>query len=123
MNDAVLGAFSALITAGFLYGGSRFVAKQTRAVGDNQVEVERQRVEQEARKVDQEAFDRFIQRYETDRTRQEGIIGETRGLLRSALKHINLLRGEMRKSSVIPPALPDDLQDLPWDIYENDPRL
>lgn len=110
MNEIVGGVLSAVVTAVFLFLGSRFVAKQTRAVGEQQVEVEQ-------RKVDQEAFDRFVDRYEQDRTRQQTIISETRTLLRAALKHINLLRGEMRKAEVVIPPLPEELEDVPWDMY------
>lgn len=113
MNEVWGGVLSAAVTAIFLFLGSRFVAKQTREVGEQQVDVEQ-------RKVDQEAFDRFVDRYEQDRQRQATIITETRTLLRAALKHINLLRGEMRKANVPPPALPDELEDVPWDMYSGD---
>lgn len=113
MPEWVGGVLAALVTSGFLFLGSRFVAKQSREVGEQQVEVEQ-------RKVDQEAFDRFVDRYEQDRSRQQTIITETRTLLRAALKHINLLRGEMRKHDVPTPALPDELEDVPWDMYSGD---
>ncbi len=113
MNEVWGGIISATITAVLLFMGSRFVAKQTRQVGEQQVDVEQ-------RKVDQEAFDRFVDRYEQDRTRQQTIITETRTILRAALKHINVLRGEMRKSSVPVPPLPNELEDVPWDMYSAD---
>jgi hypothetical protein len=116
MNQAWIGALSAVITGVLLLLGNRFVARQTREVGERQVEVEQ-------RKVDQEAFDRFIARYEADRTRQDEELEETRtelretrSLFRTALKHINLLRGEMRRREVPVPPLPDDLADVPWDM-------
>jgi hypothetical protein len=115
MNEILGGVASALITAVFLFLGSRFVARQTREVGEQQVDVEQ-------RKVDQEAFDRFVDRYEQDRTRQQTIITETRTLLRAALKHINLLRGEMRKAEVPIPTLPEELEEVPWDMYSGDPQ-
>lgn len=116
MPDALIGVLSAFVTGLLLYLGNRFVARQTREVGEQQVEVEQ-------RKVDQEAFDRFIARYEADRTRQDEELEETRtelretrSLFRTALKHINLLRGEMRRSNVVPPELPEELADVPWDM-------
>jgi hypothetical protein len=113
MPEWVGGVLSALVTAAFLFVGTRFVAKQSREVGEQQVEVEQ-------RKVDQEAFDRFVDRYEQDRSRQQTIITETRTLLRAALKHINILRGEMREHRVPTPPLPAELEDVPWDMYSGD---
>lgn len=124
MNPALAGVLSALVTGLLLYFGNRYVARQTRDVGVRQVEVEQ-------RKVDQEAFDRFIARYESDRQRQEEemeeqrtVLENTRSLLRTALKHINLLRGEMRRSNVTPPPLPDSLETVPWGLLdEGEPHL
>lgn len=124
MSNALIGVLSAFVTGFLLLLGTRFVARQSRVVGEQQVEVEQ-------RKVDQEAFDRFIARYESDRTRQEEEMEEqrtalenTRALLRTALKHINLLRGEMRRSNVTPPPLPDTLETVPWGLLdEGEPHL
>jgi hypothetical protein len=112
MPDAVISAMSVIAVAVVGYLGSRFVAKQTRAVGQAEIEVDQ-------RKVDQEAFDRFISRYERDRERDQNIITDTRRLLRSAVRHINLLRGEMRRSNLDPPPLPNDLLELPWDMLDD----
>lgn len=116
MTNALIGVGSAFITGLLLLLGTRFVARQSREVGEQQVEVDR-------RKVDQEAFDRFVQRYESDRQRQDeeleetrGDLRETRGLFRTALKHINLLRGEMRNNDMTPPALPVELETVPWGL-------
>jgi hypothetical protein len=124
MNPALAGVLSAFVTGVLLYFGNRYIARQTREVGVRQVEVEQ-------RKVDQEAFDRFIARYEADRARQDEemdeqrtVLESTRALLRTALKHINLLRGEMRRSNVTPPPLPDSLETVPWGLLdEGDPHL
>jgi Zn-dependent M16 (insulinase) family peptidase len=124
MSETLIGIASAVITGVLLLLGNRYVAKQTREVGEQQVEVEQ-------RKVDQEAFDRFISRYEADRTRQDeelsetrSMLQDTRALLRSALKHINLLRNEMRGHKLTPPPLPETLETVPWDLLnEGDPHL
>lgn len=124
MLDVLVGAGSTIIGAVLLYLGSKFVAKQTREVGEQTVEVEQ-------RKVDQAAFDRFINRYDAERRQQderlvetEQKLTETRNLFWTALKHINLLRGEMRKPNPVIPPLPDTLQDLPWDLIDDrTPRL
>lgn len=119
MLDAVVGAVSTIISGLLLYYGSKFVARQTRVVGEQTVEVEQ-------RKVDQQAFDRFVGRYEDDRRRQDEELEETRTelretrkLFRTALKHINLLRGEMRKPNPVVPPLPDSLRDIPWDLLDD----
>lgn len=118
MNQALLVALSSAITGVLLYLGNRYVARQTREVGEQQVEVDR-------RKVDQEAFDRFIARYESDRERQEEemeeqrtVLQSTQRLLRSALKHINLLRREMRVRDLTPPPLPPELETVPWGLLD-----
>lgn len=124
MNQALLAVLSSAITGLLLYLGNRYVARQTRTVGEQQIEVDR-------RKVDQEAFDRFIARYESDRERQEEemeeqrtVLENTRALLRTALKHINLLRREMRDRDITPPPLPDTLETVPWGLLdEGDPHL
>ncbi|UTN93035.1 hypothetical protein SEA_MARKY_32 [Streptomyces phage Marky] len=123
MTNALIGVLSAFVTGLLLLLGTRFVAKQTREVGEQQVEVEQ-------RKVDQEAFDRFVTRYEADRTRQDEELEETRvelretrSLFRTALKHINLLRGEMRRNDMTPPTLPPELETVPWGLLgEGDPH-
>ena len=86
MGNALIGVLSAAVTGFLLLLGTRFVARQSREVGEQQVEVEQ-------RKVDQEAFDRFVTRYEADRTRQDEELEETRtelretrSLFRTALK-------------------------------------
>lgn len=124
MTNALLVVASSVITGILVYLGNRYVARQTRAVGEQQVAVDQ-------RKVDQEAFDRFIARYEYDRERQEeemdeqrSVLENTRALLRTALKHINLLRGELRRASVTPPPLPDQLETVPWGLFdEGEPHL
>jgi hypothetical protein len=124
MPDALIGALGTAVAGLLLLLGNRFVAKQSREVGEQQVDVDR-------RKVDQEAFDRFIARYEADRQRQEeeldeqrGVLENTRALLRTALKHINLLRREMRDHRLTPPPLPETLETVPWGMLdEGDPHL
>jgi len=124
MTETLIGIASAFITGLLLLLGNRYVAKQTREVGEQQVEVEQ-------RKVDQEAFDRFISRYEADRARQDeeleetrSMLQDTRALLRAALKHINLLRREMTNRNVTPPPLPETLETVPWGLLnEGDPHL
>lgn len=118
MHDALVSAISVVCVAIVGYAGSRYVARQTRDVGEQEAETN-------ARKVDQEAFDRFMTRYERDRERDQNLITETRRLLRSALQHVNLLRGDIRKSiedqqpiPVLRP-LPADLRDLPWDLLDD----
>ena len=116
MMNALIGVVSATVTGILLLLGTRFVARQSREVGEQQVEVEQ-------RKVDQEAFDRFITRYESDRQRQEEQLQETRSelsntrsLFRVALKHINRLRSEMRDSRIEIPPLPEQLESVPWGL-------
>jgi Zn-dependent M16 (insulinase) family peptidase len=116
MGNALIGVVSAFVTGLLLLLGTRFVARQSREVGEQQVEVEQ-------RKVDQEAFDRFVTRYESDRQRQDEELAETRheladtrSLFRVALKHINLLRSEMRRSNMTPPTLPQELETVPWGL-------
>lgn len=116
MTNALIGVLSAAITGLLLLLGTRFVARQSREVGEQQVEVEQ-------RKVDQEAFDRFVTRYESDRLRQDEELAETRtelaetrSLFRTALKHINLLRGEMRRNDIPLPGLPHELESVPWGL-------
>lgn len=124
MPDALIGAIATVAAGLLLLLGNRFVARQSRAVGEQQIEVDR-------RKVDQEAFDRFIARYEADRQRQEEemdeqrtVLDSTRALLRTALKHINLLRREMRNHDQTPPPLPETLETVPWSLFdEGDPHL
>jgi hypothetical protein len=120
MTNALIGVLSAFVTGLLLLLGTRFVARQSREVGEQQVEVEQ-------RKVDQEAFDRFVKRYETDRDRQDdeleetrGELRETRSLFRVALKHINLLRSEMRREEIPLPPLPAALETVPWDFLGQD---
>jgi hypothetical protein len=118
MTTAMIGVLSAFVTGLLLLLGTRFVARQSREVGEQQVEVEQ-------RKVDQEAFDRFVKRYELDRDRQDEELAETRGelretrsLFRTALKHINQLRSELRRRDphVPVPPLPVSLETVPWDL-------
>lgn len=118
MHDALVSAISVVCVAIVGYAGSRYVARQSRDVGEQEAETN-------ARKVDQEAFDRFVTRYERERDRDQNIITETRRLMRSALRYVNLLRGDMRQSieaqqplTVIRP-LPSDLRDLPWDLLDD----
>ena len=123
MGNALIGVLSAAVTGFLLLLGTRFVARQSREVGEQQVEVEQ-------RKVYQEAFDRFVTRYEADRTRQDEELEETRtelretrSLFRTALKHINQLRGEMRHREIPIPPLPEALESVPWSFLgEGDPR-
>lgn len=123
MLDVFIGAGSTIASGFLLYLGSKFVAKQTREVGE-------QSVEEERRKVDQGAFDRFVARYDADRLRLDEELEETRtrlsealGLFRTALKHINILRSEMRKPEPILPPLPDELKDIPWELlHDAEPR-
>lgn len=112
LASALLGSLSALLTALFLWLGVRFTARQTRAVGEQQVQVEQ-------RKVDQEAFDRFVTRYEADRQRQDAELDETRTLLGVALRYINLLRAEFRRRDPTVPPLPEQLQKVPLDWYDS----
>lgn len=122
MNDVLIGSGSTVVVGLLLLLGNRFVARQTREVGEQQIEVDQ-------RKVDQEAFDRFVNRYESDRDRQDEELRETRedlqqtrSLFRIALKHINLLRGEMRERRIPLPPLPDPLETVPWGLFsEGDP--
>lgn len=120
MNSIIAGTLSALITGVLLLLGSRFVARQSREVGEQEIEVER-------RKVDQTAFDRFVSRYEADRARQDDELEETRtelretrSLFRVALKHINQLRSEMRKPAPVIPPLPVELETVPWSLLDAD---
>lgn len=123
MINALIGVVSAAVTGVLLLLGTRFVARQSRVVGEQQVEVEQ-------RKVDQEAFDRFVTRYEADRQRQDEELEETRtelretrSLFRTALKHINQLRSEMRDRQMPIPPLPEALESVPWSLFgEGDPR-
>lgn len=117
MTNALIGVLSAFVTGFLLLLGTRFVARQSREVGEQQVEVEQ-------RKVDQEAFDRFVTRYESDRQRQDEELAETRtelqetrSLFRTALKHINQLRGEMRRNEIPIPPLPEALETVPWGLF------
>lgn len=118
MHDALVSGISVVIVAIVGYAGTKYVARQSRDVGEQEAETN-------ARKVDQEAFDRFVTRYERERDRDQNIITETRRLLRSALRYVNILRGDMRQSiedqrplQVVRP-LPSELRDLPWDLLDD----
>lgn len=120
MTQAIIGVVSTLIASGLLLLGTKFVARQSRVVGEQQVAVDQ-------RKVDQETFDRFMTRYDHDRERQDAELAETRqelrdtrSIFRIALKHINLLRSEMRRHEVPVPVLPERLEDVPWSLLGED---
>jgi hypothetical protein len=118
MHDALISAISVVSVAVVGYFGTRFVARATKEVGEEEAETN-------ARKVDQQSFDRFVTRYERERERDQRIITETRRLLRSALRYVNILRGDMRQSvedqrplRVVRP-MPTELRDLPWDLLDD----
>jgi hypothetical protein len=108
--EILIGACSTIIASLVAVLGSRFVAKSSRAVGEQQVALE-------GRRVSLAEFEAFVARYEKEREELRTELREEQALLRVALRYIATLWRQMRALEVTPADVPDDLKEVPWELY------
>lgn len=113
MNEALIAAFAAIIAAVIAIVPALWVLRQTHKLREEQSSTDQ-------RKLDQQAFDRFMTRYERERTDLEKQIRHQNRLLRVAVDYIGLLKSVMIRHRIDPPAIPAALSEIPWSAFEED---
>ncbi|MFD8117103.1 hypothetical protein [Streptomyces microflavus] len=111
VSEALITALGGGTMTGFLaYLGIRYTARQSG-------EVQRAAIEVEQRKVDREQFESFKQAYREERQQdQEELerlsekLNAQAVLIRSAVRHIRVLRSELARNQIPPPPLPVELE-------------
>lgn len=119
ITDKVLTVLGGLGLGGVLtYLGTRYAAKKVAEPAFAMVKVEERRATLDEIQAILERHDIEIHRLEEELEESRAALKAARSLLRLALKHIGLLRRDMRDGGIEPPSLPDGLssESLPWDL-------
>jgi len=119
MFDKVMTVLGGLGAGGILtYLGTRYSAKKGAEPGLEMAEVEHRRTTLEEIQLILERHEIEIRRLEEELEESRTALRSSRALLRLGLKHIGLLRRDMRAAGIEPPQLPDELSSdkLPWDL-------
>lgn len=119
IHDKVLTVLGGLGLGGVLtYLGTRYSAKKGAEPGLAMAKVHERKTTLEEIQAILERHDIEIKRLEEELEESRAALKSSRSLLRLALKHIGLLRRDMRAGGIEPPNLPDELssESLPWDL-------
>lgn len=100
------------------YLGNRYVAKKNAEPGLEMAKVENRKTTLEEIQLILERHEIEIRHLEEELEESRTALKSSRALLRLALKHIGLLRRDMRAAGIEPPILPEQLssEQLPWDL-------
>ena len=119
LHEKVVTVLGALGLGGVLtYLGTRYSARKGAEPGLEMAKVENRKTTLEEIQLILERHELELQRLEEELEESRAALKSSRALLRLALKHIGLLRRDMRAAGVEPPTLPEQLssESLPWDL-------
>ncbi len=119
LTDKVLTVLGGVGLGGFLtYLGNRYTAKKAAEPAMEMARVAARKTTLEEIQLILERHEIEIRQLEEELEESRTALRSSRALLRLSLKHIGLLRRDMRAAGIEPPELPEQLssESLPWDL-------
>lgn len=117
-TGAFLGAAATVIAALIALAGSWWVYRKTKALRDEQADVEQRKVDIDAFNTFREAQNNRITDLERRLEKSNAEATRTRGLLRHCVLYIQTLKTVMRQNQIVAPPTPDELATIPWDTLD-----